>query len=277
MYSSNAQPTGTNRPRACPNTLQNQHHNGHVEHDKTCATHTHGCARVHITQPTHPPVDHTPQTEHDSPSLEHPHHTRVWTGCVVTRVTAAIAKGKHPDPSRTRKLSLPAPMVLQPRGCGRVGRRRTNTRVEATRPGGLCCISAARRGPAASNTDRATPKGTIVAEERRSQRPRTRIRRSPRPSSAEPVARWQAGLRRQRRPGRARARRRPSRRRARRRVVKRGRSGSRRRGPAPGPQGRLEAPGDEQRPRTADQATYDGPPLPEDITGASSTGRSAAS
>ena len=43
----------------------------------------------------------------------------------TARVTAAIAKGKHPVPSRTRKLSLSAPMVLQPRGCGRVGRRRT--------------------------------------------------------------------------------------------------------------------------------------------------------
>ena len=43
-----------------------------------------------------------------------------------TRVTAAIATGKHPDPSRTRKLSLPAPMVLPPRGGGRVGRRRTS-------------------------------------------------------------------------------------------------------------------------------------------------------
>ncbi len=49
----------------------------------------------------------------------------------VHRVTAAIATGKHPVPSRTRKLSLPAPMVLQPRGCGRVGRRRTNIVVEA--------------------------------------------------------------------------------------------------------------------------------------------------
>ena len=58
----------------------------------------------------------------------------------VHHVTAAIATGKHPDPSRTRKLSQPAPMVLQPRGCGRVGRRRTNTPVEATPPGGLYCI-----------------------------------------------------------------------------------------------------------------------------------------
>ena len=55
-----------------------------------------------------------------------PRHT--W----VTRVTAAIATGKHPDPSRTRKLSLPAPMVLPPRGGGRVGRRRTSFPTEAT-------------------------------------------------------------------------------------------------------------------------------------------------
>lgn len=33
--------------------------------------------------------------------------------------------GKRPVPSRTRKLSPPAPMVLHPPGCGRVGRRRT--------------------------------------------------------------------------------------------------------------------------------------------------------
>ena len=35
----------------------------------------------------------------------------------------AMAEGSHPIPSRTRSLSLPAPMVLQGRPCGRVGRR----------------------------------------------------------------------------------------------------------------------------------------------------------
>ena len=40
-------------------------------------------------------------------------------------VTVAIARGKHPDPSRTRKLSLPALMVLHTPVCGRVRRRRT--------------------------------------------------------------------------------------------------------------------------------------------------------
>ena len=39
----------------------------------------------------------------------------------------SIATGKRPDPFRTRKLSLPALMVLQPGGCGRVSYRRHKT------------------------------------------------------------------------------------------------------------------------------------------------------
>src|SRR6478752_5364447 len=61
-------------------------------------------------------------------------HRGPWTA----RVTAAIAKGKHPVPSRTRKLSLSAPMVLQPRGCGRVGRRRTFFRTGPPLQGWPC-------------------------------------------------------------------------------------------------------------------------------------------
>src|SRR5919107_2694481 len=38
-----------------------------------------------------------------------------------------MAKGKHPAPFRTRKLSLSAPMVLHGGPCGRLGRRRTHT------------------------------------------------------------------------------------------------------------------------------------------------------
>src|SRR5258708_3558702 len=54
-------------------------------------------------------------------------HRGLGTGCSghLHRVTAAIAKGKHPVPSRTRKLSLSAPMVLRGRPRGRVGHRRT--------------------------------------------------------------------------------------------------------------------------------------------------------
>src|SRR5438045_6666748 len=42
----------------------------------------------------------------------------------TNRFPATIPEGKHPIPSRTRKLSPPGPMVLQGEPCGRVGRRR---------------------------------------------------------------------------------------------------------------------------------------------------------
>src|SRR5680860_391156 len=41
------------------------------------------------------------------------------------KVSVAMAAGSHPFPFRTRKLSPPAPMVLGPKGPGRVGRCRT--------------------------------------------------------------------------------------------------------------------------------------------------------
>src|SRR5215208_7228562 len=53
----------------------------------------------------------------------------------VDKVTAATAEGKRPATFRTRKLSPPAPMVLHPGGCGRVGRRRTNIRSRAAPAG----------------------------------------------------------------------------------------------------------------------------------------------
>ena len=43
------------------------------------------------------------------------HHPQYWL--------VASARGPHPFPSRTRPLSLSAPMVLPLRGGGRVGRR----------------------------------------------------------------------------------------------------------------------------------------------------------
>src|SRR6266542_4825870 len=44
-----------------------------------------------------------------------------------TTVSVSIAEGRHPVPSRTRKLSPPAPMVLPWRRGGRVGRRRDSS------------------------------------------------------------------------------------------------------------------------------------------------------
>src|SRR6266542_3512233 len=52
----------------------------------------------------------------DAPPVRSPH---------LNRVSAVIAKGKHPVPFRTRKLSPSAPMVLRGGPRGRVGRRRT--------------------------------------------------------------------------------------------------------------------------------------------------------
>ena len=46
-----------------------------------------------------------------------------WHAALRSSTFLAItAEGPHPIPSRTRKLSLPAPMVLQGSLCGRVGR-----------------------------------------------------------------------------------------------------------------------------------------------------------
>ena len=42
-------------------------------------------------------------------------------------LSVVMAEGERPVPSRTRKLSPPAPMVLHSPGCGRVGRRRHQT------------------------------------------------------------------------------------------------------------------------------------------------------
>ena len=49
-------------------------------------------------------------------------------------VSVVIATGKRPDPFRTRKLSLTAPMVLHPPGCGRVGHHRAHTTQLAREP-----------------------------------------------------------------------------------------------------------------------------------------------
>lgn len=62
------------------------------------------------------------------------------------RGPAALAAGAHPDPYRTRKLSRPAPMVLQGRPCGRLGRRRPPGRVARAR-GGEARQSTWRGGP----------------------------------------------------------------------------------------------------------------------------------
>src|SRR5947208_279054 len=81
-----------------------------------------------------------------------------------------MAEGKRPVPSRTRKLSPPAPMVLHPTGCGRVGHRRTSFRQSPGRDivsqgsdafpdlSGPFRFPAGRRGPPTSPGAAATPR-----------------------------------------------------------------------------------------------------------------------
>src|SRR5688572_1044807 len=57
----------------------------------------------------------------------HDHHTSAVS--FLHRSLATRAQGPHPFPFRTRPLSPAAPMVLRPRGRGRVGRRRHSLEV----------------------------------------------------------------------------------------------------------------------------------------------------
>src|SRR4051812_42609140 len=67
--------------------------------------------------------------------------TRSLAGCAVLKARGpdkfpvAIAWGKHLFPFRTEQLSPTAPMVLGPKGPGRVGRRRFFIRGPARRGG----------------------------------------------------------------------------------------------------------------------------------------------
>ena len=64
------------------------------------------------------------------------------------RVSVAMAKGKHPVPFRTRKLSPSAPMVLRGGPRGRVGRRRTpSSRGRSPTGSGLNCVTGRSSSP----------------------------------------------------------------------------------------------------------------------------------
>ena len=47
--------------------------------------------------------------------------TEILDESKIINALATMAEGKHPFPSRTRSLSLPAPMVLSAGAYGRVG------------------------------------------------------------------------------------------------------------------------------------------------------------
>src|SRR6267143_2432254 len=84
---------------------------------------------------------------------------------------ATSATGPHPFPSRTRSLSLSAPMVLPSRGGGRVGRRQLLTQKPApTHRSGLLLSSDGqpdqRSTTAATYCAHSVPSGTSTGASR---------------------------------------------------------------------------------------------------------------
>ena len=97
----------------------------------------------------HPPHTGGPRTEHEPASTmqtttnpppppnkrrrgpedhNHPqHHRATRAPHTPPHVSVVIAGRQRPDPSRTRKLRPPAPMVLRPPGRGRAGHHRAHT------------------------------------------------------------------------------------------------------------------------------------------------------
>ena len=96
-------------------------------------------------------------------AIPEPHTPPAGRGVAARdRVAAVIAAGTRPDlPFRTRKLRLPAPMVLHPPGCGRVGHRRPHHKKRGGPPSGppfLVCprlFSAGHRTPGTTPPDAA--------------------------------------------------------------------------------------------------------------------------
>ena len=92
-------------------------------------------------------VDAVPTRDHSTlPFVNQRHHTTL----------ATRAQGPHPFPSRTRPLSPAAPMVLRPRGRGRVGRRRHPQRGTLHRGCPVCRSGSPARSGSARRPDRAT-------------------------------------------------------------------------------------------------------------------------
>src|ERR1700749_2881250 len=86
-------------------------------------------------------------------------------------VTAAIAKGKHPVPFRTRKLSPSAPMVLRGGPRGRVGRRRAYLKEAAPRKGRAASFLFMRHCYTAPMTEQAGPGNAGDAQDETPQLP----------------------------------------------------------------------------------------------------------
>src|SRR6476660_1705874 len=63
-----------------------------------------------------------------------------FLGFLLSSFWAMLARGTHPFPSRTRKLSPSAPMVLHARVCGRVGSRPIKLKKPRSKDRGFCVL-----------------------------------------------------------------------------------------------------------------------------------------
>ena len=138
-------PTGTNRPTQTHTPTPTPHTKGTKGGDGTTrgtpppphqgGTRHRARTRVHYAdhhQPTPTPEQtaaggrRTTTTHNTTEQHPHAHHT------TPPHVSVVIAGRQRPDPSRTRKLRPPAPMVLRPPGRGRAGHHRAHTTPPTT-------------------------------------------------------------------------------------------------------------------------------------------------
>ena len=138
-------PTGTNRPTQTHTPTPTPHTKGTKGGDGTRGTpppHTRG-GTPHRAQPRVHYADHHQPTPHPrnkrrrgaggpqpptTPQSNTPHRaTPARAPHTPPHVSVVIAGRQRPDPSRTRKLRPPAPMVLRPPGRGRAGHHRAHT------------------------------------------------------------------------------------------------------------------------------------------------------
>ena len=120
--------TGTNRPTqtTTPHTHPPHNRGGVGETAAKCEAST---IRSTPNPPPQPPPTHTRVGGGKGRWATTQPHSATDGTALPTAVSVVTATGKRPAPSRTRKLSLTAPMVLHPPGCGRVGHHRAHTTV----------------------------------------------------------------------------------------------------------------------------------------------------
>ena len=127
-------PTGTNRPTQThtPTPPHTKDRGGRTREGTPHPPHTGGPRTEHepastmqtTTNPPPPPNKRRRGPEdHNHPQ----HHRAARAPHTPPHVSVVIAGRQRPDPSRTRKLRPPAPMVLRPPGRGRAGHHRAHT------------------------------------------------------------------------------------------------------------------------------------------------------